>query len=201
MRRPRTLMLAPVIAFCLMLVGSISEAKKAPDSPVNVNTATQEQIESLPGVGKRLAAKIVANRPYASPSDLSKAGLSQKNIEKIAPMLTFEGAGSAAAPSTGAAPSQAPVASAPPAASQPPAASHRPPVVSSTEPQKNASAESATSASGSENAPAPGMVWANPRTKVYHTAGDRYYGKTKHGKWMTEADAVKAGYRKSKQTD
>jgi hypothetical protein len=25
--------------------------------------------------------------------------------------------------------------------------------------------------------------------------GSRWYGKTKHGKYMTEADAIKAGYR------
>ena len=44
----------------------------------------------------------------------------------------------------------------------------------------------------------PGMVWVNPETKVYHVQGDRWYGKTKTGKYMTQADAEKAGYRASK---
>lgn len=43
------------------------------------------------------------------------------------------------------------------------------------------------------------MVWANKDTKVFHRAGDRWYGKTKHGQWMTEEDALKAGYRESKE--
>jgi len=47
--------------------------------------------------------------------------------------------------------------------------------------------------------PVKGMVWVNLNTKVYHKEGDRYYGNTKNGKWMTEADAIKAGYRLAKQ--
>lgn len=46
--------------------------------------------------------------------------------------------------------------------------------------------------------PQPGMVWANTDSKVYHKAGSAYYGKTKQGKWMTEQDAAKAGYRAAK---
>ena len=42
------------------------------------------------------------------------------------------------------------------------------------------------------------MVWVNLDTKVFHREGDRYYGKTKNGKFMTEADAVKGGYREAK---
>jgi hypothetical protein len=44
---------------------------------------------------------------------------------------------------------------------------------------------------------AKGMVWANENTKVYHK-DDAQYGKTKHGKFMSEADALKAGYRPAK---
>jgi len=40
-----------------------------------------------------------------------------------------------------------------------------------------------------------GMVWVNTESGVYHMPGSRYYGKTKQRKYMTEADALKAGYR------
>jgi hypothetical protein len=47
--------------------------------------------------------------------------------------------------------------------------------------------------------PAPGgghgMVWVNTDSKVFHREGSRYYGKTKQGKYMTEDEALKAGYR------
>jgi len=46
--------------------------------------------------------------------------------------------------------------------------------------------------------PAKGMVWVNTDSGVYHKEGSRYYGKTKQGKYMTEADAQKAGYKPSK---
>jgi hypothetical protein len=44
----------------------------------------------------------------------------------------------------------------------------------------------------------PGMVWVNTASGVYHVEGTRYYGKTKQGKYMTEADAQKAGYHVAK---
>lgn len=43
-----------------------------------------------------------------------------------------------------------------------------------------------------------GKVWVNTSSKVYHK-NDQYYGKTKHGKFMTEDEARKAGYKQAKE--
>jgi hypothetical protein len=62
--------------------------------------------------------------------------------------------------------------------------------------------QSTASASPQQIAPGggPGLVWVNKDTKVYHKQGDRWYGATKHGQYMAEGDAVKAGYHDSKQS-
>jgi hypothetical protein len=49
------------------------------------------------------------------------------------------------------------------------------------------------------NPPVPGgghgQVWVNTETGVYHREGSRFYGTTRTGKYMTEQDAIQAGYK------
>lgn len=47
------------------------------------------------------------------------------------------------------------------------------------------------------DAKAKGLVWVDAAMQVYYQSGAQY-GKTKRGKFMTKAEAVKAGYHAAK---
>jgi hypothetical protein len=71
------------------------------------------------------------------------------------------------------------------------------------EPAKQSEAKKATPAGAPSQADidaakAKGMVWVNLNSGIYHKSGE-FYGKTKSGKFMTEDEAKKAGYRAAKE--
>jgi hypothetical protein len=67
----------------------------------------------------------------------------------------------------------------------------------------SAATPAATPAAKKHKAPEPqavqaagggnGQVWVNTETHVFHKEGTKWYGKTKQGKYMSEAEAVKEG--------
>jgi DNA uptake protein ComE-like DNA-binding protein len=151
-----------------------AKAASAPAGPVDINAGTQAQLESLPGIGPATAKKIIAGRPYSTVADLSRAGVNAKTLQQITPLVTVS----------------APMATGNTAAVEP---------IKPVKPAPAPKTPPSSSTVQAQTPPSPGMVWVNLETKVYHRAGDQWYGKTKKGQWMTEADAVKAGYREAKK--
>jgi len=57
---------------------------------ININTASQAQLESLWGIGEKRAADIIANRPYQSIEELvTKAKIPKSVVEKIKEKITI----------------------------------------------------------------------------------------------------------------
>lgn len=68
--------------------------KAAPTAVVNINTATAEQFDGLPGIGAKLAARIVEYRQknggFKKLEDLMNVqGIGEKNFLKLKPLITI----------------------------------------------------------------------------------------------------------------
>ena len=64
------------------------DAKKSVVGLVDINSATQKELEDIKGIGAATAKKIIAARPYKSTDELTKAGLNSKAIAAIKPFVT-----------------------------------------------------------------------------------------------------------------
>ena len=61
------------------------------DPPVNVNDATEGELQRIPGVGPVMAGAIVAARPFRTVDDLDRVkGIGPKTLEKFRPFVTVE---------------------------------------------------------------------------------------------------------------
>jgi comEA protein len=64
-------------------------------APVNINTATEKELQKLPGVGKVLSKRIVEyrtkNGPFSAPEDLMKVkGITKKKFEALKSRITVQ---------------------------------------------------------------------------------------------------------------
>jgi competence ComEA-like helix-hairpin-helix protein len=91
------LRLASRIFFLLALlcvhVGCLHAKKKPPLAPININTATSEELQQVPGIGPVTAEKILQTRksygPFKSVDDLRAIrGIGPKRLEKMRKYLT-----------------------------------------------------------------------------------------------------------------
>ncbi|MFZ2087233.1 MAG: helix-hairpin-helix domain-containing protein [Desulfobaccales bacterium] len=89
----RALIVAAVAVLALLLAQGTATAAK-----VDINAATQAELEAVKGIGPVTAKNIIDNRPYKSLADLKKAGLSPKEINTLKPALVAKAAPAAAAP-------------------------------------------------------------------------------------------------------
>ena len=72
---------------------STSAQKTLPSQPINLNTATIAQLETLPGIGPNTAKSIVDFRNHSGPFQrvedlLAIKGISKSKLEKLRPYVT-----------------------------------------------------------------------------------------------------------------
>lgn len=77
----------------LLRAESSAGAENAADARININTASQKELTSLPGIGDTKAAAILADRTengfYAAPEDLKRvSGIGDATFEKLRDRIT-----------------------------------------------------------------------------------------------------------------
>jgi competence protein ComEA len=81
----------PSLATATGAARTAAAGKLPAGAKVNLNTATQAELEALPGIGPVKAKAIVAGRPYAKPEDVMKvSGIKQGIFNKIKDAITVQ---------------------------------------------------------------------------------------------------------------
>ena len=96
----KRLMINVLVLFCVLsvatgLVGAQTASQSSKTSAsssaanlVDINTATKEQLDALPGIGAAYSQKIIDGRPYAKKTDLvNKKIIPQATYNKIKDMI------------------------------------------------------------------------------------------------------------------
>lgn len=71
------------------------KARKAPGGKLNINTASEGELQSLPGIGPQLAERIVTHRqahgPFPSAHDITQVrGIGEKTYQRIRDSIVVE---------------------------------------------------------------------------------------------------------------
>jgi competence protein ComEA len=79
---------APPRRPALLSAAAAASPARSPAGPVDVNHATPAELETLPGVGPALAARIVQARPFRSVDELAKVpGIGPRTLERLRPAV------------------------------------------------------------------------------------------------------------------
>ncbi|HEY4067247.1 MAG TPA: DUF3761 domain-containing protein [Burkholderiaceae bacterium] len=143
-------------------------------------------------------AAAPADAPAGS-TGLCKDGSYSNAAEKKGACRGHKGVKDWYAAAAAAAPAAAPAAkTATPAATPAPAAPAAATTAAAPAAPKAAKPGAFTPAATAAPGGGPGMVWANDSSKVYHCPSDKWYGKTKKGEYLSEADAKAKGFHAEK---
>jgi hypothetical protein len=149
-----------------------------------MKTAVRWMAVALGVMGAQLA--LAQTAPPAGSTGQCKDGTYSTAPNKQGACRGHKGVKEWYAASASAAPVVAPVPQASPAPASAPA-----PTAQSAKASPAARAAARPQAAGG----GPGMVWVNTSSNVYHCYGTDFYGKTKAGAYMSEADAKAKGAR------